>query len=93
MPATCPRTGRSSSTRTPHIRPVARASHAAALLVVGRPDEAVAAYDEVLGAMGEIGGMDLAALTYLGEVGLAIGDADGCRTIRDAIPAPSARLS
>ena len=28
--------------------------------------------------MGEIGGMDLAALMYLGEVGLAIGDAEGC---------------
>ena len=70
---------------TPHLRPVARATMAASLLVVGRRDEAVAAYGEVLNGMGEIGGMDVAALIYLGEVGVAIGDAEGCRTIRDAI--------
>ena len=68
-----------------HLLPVGRAVVAAALTLVGRPDEATAIYQPLLRSVPQLSGINLAALAYLTDVARALGDADGCRQLRTVI--------
>jgi len=68
-----------------HLLPVGRAVVAAALTLVGRPDEGTVVYSPLLRSVPQLSGINLAALAYLTEVARALGDAAGCRQLRTVI--------
>ncbi len=64
---------------------VAQGVHAASWLLAGRHEEAVTLYRRLLPRLRSIQGSDLSALGMLGELALALGDAEGCALAREMV--------
>jgi DNA-binding CsgD family transcriptional regulator len=72
--------------RLAELQPPARAGVAAALLLVGRREEARVLYEPLVAELsGARSAIAAASIAYLVELAPRLGDADGCRALRDWI--------